>query len=82
MNIKYVQRLQTIDHLVRIRGTGTPEQLAKKLGLSKSKVYVYMDVLKQLGASVRYCRSRKSYYYEDHGGFNFRFNATLTQLEK
>jgi predicted DNA-binding transcriptional regulator YafY len=73
MLIKYFNRLESLDHLVRIKGTGSPKQLARRLNISERSIYEYLELLRTLGAPIRYCKFRKSYYYEDEGILNLKF---------
>jgi predicted DNA-binding transcriptional regulator YafY len=73
----YFDRLQNIDRLIRVKGTGTPKQLAQRLHISESLLYEYLSFMKEQGAPIAYCKNRRSYYYECQGGFNLRFiNST------
>lgn len=73
MNPKYIDRLTYIDYLIRIKATGSPSQFSKRVGLCESKLYEYLELMKSLGAPIKYSKQRKSYYYESDGGFNFRY---------
>ncbi|HEY4287953.1 MAG TPA: HTH domain-containing protein [Puia sp.] len=73
MQKEIFQRLNRIDHLIRIKGTGTPGQLAEKIGMSERSMYEYIRLMKEFGAPVVYSRSRKSYYYVEDGSFTIRF---------
>jgi hypothetical protein len=73
MSRKYFERLQNIDRLIRIKATGTPKEFAQKLYISESRLYSCLSLMKDLGAPVRYCKQRQSYYYEKEGGFCFQF---------
>ena len=53
-----------IDYLIKIKGTGTPDEMAKKLGISQRTLFNYLNYLKALGAPINYCKNRKSYYYD------------------
>ena len=68
-----LNRLDRIDQLIRIKGTGTPAQLAGKLGLSERSMYEYIRLMKEFGAPVVYSRERQSYYYLYQGRFIVRF---------
>ncbi len=68
-----LQRLQRIDHFIRIRGTGSPAQLAEKLGIGERTLYEYLSVMKRYGAPIKFCRERKSYYYDETGQFHVSF---------
>ncbi len=63
--IKYVNRLERIDALIFMKATGTPEQFAGKLGISRSTLFQTLQEIRYLGVDVRYCCHRQSYYYAD-----------------
>ena len=73
MQKEIFQRLNRIDHLIRIKGTGTPSELADKIGMSERSTYEYIRLMKEFGAPVSYSRQRKSYYYQQDGTFTIRF---------
>jgi predicted DNA-binding transcriptional regulator YafY len=73
MQTDIFQRLTRIDHFIRIKGTGTPAELADKIGISERSTYEYIRLLKDFGAPVEYCRQRRSYYYRESGHFNISF---------
>jgi predicted DNA-binding transcriptional regulator YafY len=66
-------RLERIDHLIRSKATGTPVELASRLGLSERCIYNYISLLKDMGAPIKFCRLRNTYYYDSKGGFKFTF---------
>lgn len=74
MNIKYIYRLENIDTIIRTKSSGTPQQFARKIGLSRSKLFIYLNLMKELGAPIRYNKERGCYYYECIGEFSFRWN--------
>ncbi|MBD1434415.1 DNA-binding protein [Sphingobacterium sp. DN00404] len=61
---KYIDRINLLDKLIRQRRTGTPLELAKRLGISVSRLYVILDDLKDRGAPIGYSRQSLTYYYE------------------
>lgn len=66
MNLKEkITLLIRLDRLIKIKGTGAPDALAQRLGISRSALYRYLDVLKQFGAPVDYCHVRETYFYAD-----------------
>jgi len=73
MQKEVIQRLQRIDHLIRIKGTGSPAQLAKRVGISERSIYGYLNLMKDLGAPIRFCHYRESYYYDEEGGLIISF---------
>lgn len=68
-----LRRLSRIDYLIRIKGTGTPVQLANKLGLSERSVYEYLNLMKEFGAPIKFDSYRETYYYEEEGYFLVSF---------
>lgn len=70
---RYFERLQTIDYLIRIKGTGTPTHLARRLRISERTLFEFLKMMKELGAPIGYDRHQNSYYYTQKGGFNVRF---------
>lgn len=61
---KYIERINLLDKLIRQRRTGAPAELAKRLGISASRLYVILDELKDRGAPIGYSRQLSTYYYE------------------
>ena len=56
---------------------GTPEEIAKRIDLSKSSFYNYMEELKQLGAEIKYCRTCQCFKYTN----NFKLTVTIETNE-
>ena len=52
--IKYILRLQKIDKLIRLKSTGSPNELAEKLNIPKRQVFNYIKDLKELGAPIEF----------------------------
>lgn len=73
MTIDALERLQRIDYLIRIKGTGTAAELGDRVGLSRATVYEYLNLMKFYGAPIKFCRFRQSYYYDEDGSFTTRF---------
>ncbi len=73
MQREIFQRLERIDQLIRIKATGTPTELANKLGISERSVYEYLNLMKEFGAPIKFNSYRQSYYYDQEGSFNISF---------
>ena len=69
----YLDRIKVIDRLIQIKGTGTPRQLAARLGIAERTLYETLSVMKDRGAPILYCKTRQSYYYEERGTFSVKF---------
>lgn len=77
---RYLERLRKFDYLVYHQMTGNPESFAKKLKMSRSSFYEFLDEVKLMGIPVLYNREKKSYYYEKKGRICFHFHETLRPL--
>lgn len=61
--------LEKLDRLIHVKGTGSPRELAKRVGISERSLYEYLKLMKDRGAPVAYSRERGTYFYEDNGKF-------------
>jgi len=57
--------IQRIDHLIRTRATGTPIQLAERLGISERKLYRLMGEFRDQGFPIAYDKQADTYYYSE-----------------
>jgi hypothetical protein len=58
-------KLDRLDRLVRRQATGTPVQLAERLGMSRSSLFEFISFLRdEMRAPVRYSKCIGSYVYE------------------
>jgi|GEM_PF-371729 len=74
MNKERKERLIYLDHLIRTHATGTPEQLARKLGLSTSGWYRLRDTLvNDLDWPLAFDPYRCTYYYTENVKFIIGF---------
>ena len=62
--VYYYPIVEQLHILVRQGNTGTPKELAKKLGISRSELYMIIEELKELGFHIKYSKQFKFYYYE------------------
>lgn len=82
MTSKAIQCLKRIDYFIQKKGTGTPQQLAARLGVTERCLYKYLNVMKECGAPIKFSNSRQSYYYDEDGHFNisFRFKKSVYKI--
>jgi len=76
MRLDLFMRLETLDYLIYSRSTGTPEKLAKRLSISVRTLYEFLEVMKDLGAPICYCKKSKTYFYSEKGSISVRFKKT------
>jgi len=77
---KYIDRINLLDKLIRQRRTGTPAELAERLGISASRLYVVLDELKARGAPIAYSRQSRTYYYEH--AFSISISVKMEGLDE
>ena len=59
---KYLSRIGYLRELVIKERTGTPKELAKKLGISERMIYRYLQMLNE-EHPISYSRQKKSYVF-------------------
>jgi len=64
--------LERVHSLINRKATGSPEQLAQKIGYSKRQTLRLVADLKALGMPIRYDRERYTYYYEEKVAFKIQ----------
>jgi predicted DNA-binding transcriptional regulator YafY len=70
---KYLERISRIDQLLRFKNTGSADELAEKLEISRSTLFETLNLMKSLGAEIAYCPHRQTYYYAQEGRFEIGF---------
>lgn len=79
----YLNRIQRLDALIRRKSTGTPKELAEKLGISERWLYIFLDELKQeLDCPIKYDRCRQTYIYKKPGSILLSFKHELSEEER
>ena len=79
----YIDRIKIIHKLVKESKTGSPENLAKRLSISTSRLYVIIDELKMMGAPNEYSRQLRTYFYLQPFEVNIKADfILLNQQEK
>lgn len=61
--VKQAQRINEAHQLISNEKTGTPEEFARKLKISRSQLYNLIDTLKEFDAPVKYSKKAQSFYY-------------------
>jgi biotin operon repressor len=61
--LKYIGRLKFMHDLISKESTGGPEEFARKLSISRAMLMNNLKDFKELGADIRFCRYKRSYYY-------------------
>jgi biotin operon repressor len=60
---EYLDRISMMHKLVLRQKTGTPEEFARQLGVSRTSLYELIDELRSRGVPIAYSKSAKTYFY-------------------
>lgn len=77
-----IQAIERIDQLIRLKATGSPNDLAERIGVSRTTVYEIINCMKLLGADIAYCRNRQSFYYPSAVRLSIGFTQPEENLER
>lgn len=78
--INEIHRLNTLHQLIRMCNTGSPDELAHRLHISKRHLYNVLDDLRALGAKIDYSRSDYTFYYTN--SFELHLNFQVEFLDE
>ncbi len=79
--LHYLERIEMIHKLVDQERTGTPAEFARRLGISRTRLYEIMDDLKLEGAPIAYSRSCRTFYYEEPFHISITFELKPLSFE-
>jgi hypothetical protein len=61
---EYLERISKVHKLVSVQKTGTPEEFASQLGVSRTSLYELLDELRLRGAPIAYSKSARTFFYQ------------------
>jgi hypothetical protein len=64
--IEFLQKIEKLKRQIERENTGTAEELAERLCFSRRTLFNYLDLLKDEGHSIKYCRTRKTFYFDEN----------------
>jgi len=80
--LKHINRIEQLDQLIRLKRTGPPEKLARKLDISERWLYKLLGELRnELDCPITYNRCRQSYEYEEPGRLIVGFQKEIEDTE-
>lgn len=79
--VKQIERFQILSKLIQEQNTGTPEELATRLNLSRRQLYNYIEELKDLGMEIGYSRKYNSFYFDNSKKIEIHFNLEVLETE-
>jgi predicted DNA-binding transcriptional regulator YafY len=60
---EYLERISMMHKLVSRQRTGTPQEFARHLGVSRTSLYELIDELRSRGVPIAYSKSSKTFFY-------------------
>jgi predicted DNA-binding transcriptional regulator YafY len=82
MFIKHIERFEKIDKLIRTRRTGTPDEFADRVGISRRQLYNYLDELRSYGVEISYSRVYYSFQYSNNKKLRVYFDCEEIERSK
>jgi hypothetical protein len=73
------EQLTLLHNLIEKGATGTPHELALKLGVAERTARSYIEQLRAMGATICYCRTRQTYYYCSPVVFKFGYEMETAE---
>lgn len=64
-SLKNLKRLQKLHQLIEKKDTGSPKEVAEKIGSSERMVHCLIEELKDYGANIRFDRKLQTYFYKN-----------------
>ena len=58
-------RLKRLDGFIRRKGTGTPDDFAQRMNVSRATLFRLIDYFRSIGAKIAYDKERQTYCYEE-----------------
>lgn len=74
--------IETLDQLIRLKATGNRQGLARRMNKSERTIHNLIELMKEMGAPIFYCKTRQSYCYEIEVKFRFGFVVKNAESQK
>lgn len=75
--IRQIERFQLLNKLVKEQRTGRPDELAKRLGVSRAKLYLMLEELRDYGVEIVFSKKVNSFRYYNCRGLNLDFSMKV-----
>lgn len=79
--IEKIRLIERVDALIRRKGTGNPKNLSKKLNISERSTYNLINLMKEMGAPIKYDKSTQTFYYEYKVSFSLGFISSISNIQ-
>ena len=80
--LELIEKVAILNELISQKRTGTPEEVAERLRISRSTLYEIIDELKLRGVDVKYSRSHCTFYYNNNVLVDIQISIkSLTEID-
>lgn len=77
--LDYLERIKHLYSLIKKERTGTSDEIAVRMHVSRRTVMSYFSELRSLGAVIKYDKLRNTYYFENsftlYATFEVKFSS-------
>lgn len=70
-------KLQDLHEHIKKENTGTPCSLSDRLRVSRRPIFYMVDDLRVMGAHIKYCRKKQTYYYTNNFDLKIEYKVTI-----
>lgn len=75
--VKEIECMQLLNKLIKQERTGTPDELADRLRISRRKLYELIEKLKCWGLNIQYDRGRETFMFTEEGWVDIQFSLKV-----
>ncbi|HAX95776.1 MAG TPA: hypothetical protein DCY35_04540 [Prolixibacteraceae bacterium] len=76
--LEQIDRLITMNNLIRTHHTGSPEQFCKRMNISRRQLFTCLEFLRDCGVEIEFSRAMNSYHYKN--GHELEINFKLAKV--
>ncbi len=80
--LRKIRQLERLDQLIRLKATGSPKDLARRIDISLRQTFRLINEMKAMGFPIHYCKKRCSYYYTNSVKIHFEISVQEESLLK
>jgi len=77
-----LERIRKIIRLIKYEKTGTPEEFADSLRISKRRLYDHLENFRDLGVRIDYSKERNTYFFSNGNELELHYSFKLISKEK
>jgi hypothetical protein len=80
--LQQLERIRQIIKLIKLERTGTPEEFASSMQISKRRLYDHLENFRDMGVEIDYSKQRNTYYFSNGHELVLHYSLKLISKEK